>query len=296
MTEAPRPAPAGFTREQWKEFTVRGFVTIENAISPDDVRKYVDAIDRCAANDPKFNPAEFYSPENIVERDPVFAELIDHPRHIGYAWDLFGELTKAHLSQCMIRPKGGWYNLWHPDGPRAVPYGVFWNEVPPVLKVSYWLTDLPEARMGNLVIMPGSHRTQYFEHYDTDKTVPGEHIVTVKAGSMTVMHCCALHRVEPNDTDVKRKNFFYAYCPAWMVAQDRYQNNPEWLKLQTRERRILMRSYPYPYDNAKPPAGEFPLYLDRETGSDRDPGIYGDHVKLERRKRKTTIERWSEST
>ena len=46
-----------------------------------------------------------------------------------------------------------------------------------------------------------------------------------------------------------------------------------------------------PASGQQPPASEFPLYLDRETGEDRDPDLYRDHVKLERRKRTTAAER-----
>lgn len=291
-TAAVKRAPPGFTKAQREAFDRDGFITIKGAIPRADVKRYVDAIDRCAAADPKFNPKEFYSPENIAERDPVFAELIDHPRHIGFAYDLFGELTKLQLSQCMIRPRGGWYNLWHPDGPRAVPYTVFIPPaLPAVLKISYWLTDHPRPKMGNLVVMPGSHRQQYFDFYDTDDSVPGEHIVCAEAGDMTVMHCSAWHRVEPNESDVLRKNFFYAYCPSWIGVQDRYTNDPAWLTTLTREQRIIMRSYSYPYSNAKPPKEEFPLFLDRDTGLDRDEGLYHDRVSLDRRKRKLAHEK-----
>ena len=292
MPDAARRAPPGFSPAQREAFDRDGFITIPGAIPPEDVRRYVAAIDRCAAADPAFNPKEFYSPENIAPRDPVFAELIDHERHIGFAYDLYGELTKLQLSQCMIRPQGGWYNLWHPDGPRALPYTVLIPPATPaVLKISYWLTDHPRPKMGNLVVMPGSHRQQYFDAYDTDGSVPGEHIVMAKAGDMTVMHCSCWHRVEANDSDVLRKNFFYAYCPSWLVAQDRYVNDAAWLETLTRERRILMRSYGYPYANAKPPKEDFPLYLDRDTGLDRDEGLYHGRVSLDRRKRKVAHEK-----
>jgi hypothetical protein len=144
--------------------------------------------------------------------------------------------------------------------------------------------------MGNLVVLPGSHHRQYLDQYETDDAIPGEHIVCAKAGDMTVMHCSCWHRVEPNESDVLRKNFFFAYCPAWLVAQDRYTSDPAWLETLTRERRILMRSYAYPYANAKPPAEDFPLFLDRDTGADRDAGAYHGRVSLDRRKRRVAHE------
>jgi hypothetical protein len=284
-TSAPRVAPPGFSDAQWDAFMRDGFLIIENAISPDDVKRYVAAIDRVAAAAGKLDTTEFYSPQNVVERDPVFAELIDHPRHIGFAYDLYGELTKLQQSQFMLRPKGGWHNLWHPDGPRGLPYNVFSPDLPLQLKIGYWLTDVPRPKMGNFVCLPGSHHDQYADHYDTHESVPGEHILTCRAGTMTLLHNACWHRVEPNESDVVRKNIFYTYSPSWICNQDRWHSDPAWLATQTRERRILMRSYKDAYDWAKPKKTEFPLYLDRDTGSDRDAGKYKDHVELSRRKR-----------
>jgi hypothetical protein len=255
------------------------------------VQEYKDAIDRVAEASPRYKKGETFSAENIVEKDPVFTGLIDHPRHVGYAYDLFGELLKLHQSQFFLRPPGGGnYNIWHPDGARALPYGVFSPKLPLQIKIGYWLTDLPRPKMGNLVVFPGSHREQYMDAYDTHESVPGEQVVCVRKGTMTVMHSSIWHRVEPNESDVTRYNIFIAYCPAWVTPADRLQSNPEWLKTLNREQRIIMRSYSHAYHNAKPPAEDFPLFLDRETGLDRDGGVYRDHVQLHRRKRKIMAE------
>jgi hypothetical protein len=114
-----RIAPPGFTPEQRAQFDRDGYLTIENALSEEEIERYLEVIDRLIAADPKFDPGKFYAREHIVELDPVFSELIDHPRHVGFAYDLFGELLKLHISQFFVRPKGGWHNLWHPDGARA---------------------------------------------------------------------------------------------------------------------------------------------------------------------------------
>ena len=64
-----------------------------------------------------------------------------------------------------------------------------------------------------------------------------------------------------------------------------------WLKSLTREQRIVMRSYRNPYDRTKPPADDFPLYLDRETGLDHD--LDADlEVPLAIRKRRVKVEEW----
>ena len=87
----------------------------------------------------------------------MFAELIDHPRHAGYMYDIYGELLILHISQVFVRPRDSKHNAWHPDGARAVPFGAYAPELPLQVKIGYWLTDLPHPKMGNFVYMPGSH-------------------------------------------------------------------------------------------------------------------------------------------
>ena len=167
-----RTAPPGFTSALWDEFMEEGFLIFENALNEDETAYYRNAIDEVAAADPRFNPTKTYSFNNAVERHRAFAEMIDHPRHVGYAYDIYGELLKLHISQAFMRPKHGAHNIWHPDGARGVPYGVFSPVLPMQLKIGYWLTDLPRAKMGNFVYMPGSHRTHYLRGYDTHESLP----------------------------------------------------------------------------------------------------------------------------
>lgn len=287
-----RIAPPGFTQEQWRAFNDDGIIFIEDAISKDDIDMYKDTIDRVAAENSKYTPSSYLGMENIVERDPVFTGLIDHDRHVGYAYDLFGELLKLHQSQFFLRPPGGkQYNQWHPDGARALPYGVFSSKLPLQIKIGYWLTDLPHEKMGNLVVLPGSHRQQYMDGYDTHKSLPDELIVRPRKGTMTVMHSSIWHRVEVNESDVVRYNIFVAYCPSWVTPADRFHSSKDWLETLNREQRIIMRSYSHAYHNAKPPASDFPLFLERDTGSDKDDEMYLEHVQLHRRKRQTMHER-----
>ena len=98
-------------------------------------------------------------------------------------------------------------------------------------------------------------------------------------------------RLTPNESDVVRYNIFVAYCPSWGTPADRFHSSPEWLKTLNREQRIIMRSYSHAYHNAKPPASEFPLFLERDTGTEEDLDAYQGHVQLHRRKRQTMHER-----
>lgn len=287
-----RIAPKGFTLKQWQTFLKDGIVFIEDALSQDDVDSYLAAIDRVTARAANFVDGEFFYRENIVELDPTLTGLIDHQRNVGFAYDIYGELLKLHQTQLFIRtPQETHNNKWHPDGARALPYGVFSPEIPLQIKVGYWLTDLPEDQMGNLVVLPGSHRKQYLDAYDTHDSLPSEMILKPRRGTMTVMHSSIWHRVEPNFSQVTRKNFFIAYCPSWLTAADRITSDPDWLATVNREQRIIMRSYDHGYHHAKPPLSEFPLFLDRDTGLGYDEARYQYHVSLNRRKRLTFHEK-----
>ena len=144
--------------------------------------------------------------------------------------------------------------------------------------------------MGNFVYVPGSHRSQHLEQYHTHDSAPGEEILCVKAGTLTIYNGNLWHRVEPNETDVERRNFFLSYCPSWVTAGDHYFSDDGWLATLTREQRIIMRSYRNPHGLTNPDAEDFPLFLDRETGADSDPEPQA-HVPLRIRKRTTAAEK-----
>lgn len=291
-TPTYQTAPAGFTREQWASFERDGYLFIEDAISPADVRRYIEGTDRISAEHRRERPDRAFTPwGGIAHLDPVFAELIDHSRHVGFAYDVYGELLKLHNSQAFIRPPGKSETRWHNDGARAVPYSVYAPTLPLQLKVAYWLTDLPRPNMGNLVVYPGSHRSQRFDAYTRPTALEGELPVCVKAGTMMLIHCNLFHRVMDNDSSVTRYNLFYTYCPSWVCEADRLNCDEAWLRTLTREQRIIMRSYRHPYDRTKPPADDFPLYLDRDTGLDHDPDA-DPGVPLAIRKRRVKVEEW----
>ena len=149
-----RVVPPGFTRDQWGQFMEDGYLILEDALSDDEVDHYLELIDGRCAEDPKFDAGKFYGPNNIVQRFPEFSDLIDHPRHLGSVYDVYGELLKLHISQLFVRPRDTSHNAWHPDGPRALPYGVLAPELPMHIEIPYWLTDVPEPGMGNFVCMP----------------------------------------------------------------------------------------------------------------------------------------------
>jgi len=271
LETAYKVAPPGFTPEQRAAFDRDGYLLIEDALAPEEIQRYLETIHRVAAHHPDYTPGKPFTPWNgVAHLDPVLTELIDHPRHIGYAYDLYGELLKLHNSQFFLRPPGPSNTKWHNDGARAVPYSVYAPVLPLQLKVAYWLTDLPREQMGNLVVAPGSHKSQQFDAYTKDTEIAGQMAVCVPAGTMMLMNGNLFHTVQENRSAVTRVNLFYTYCPSWVCEADRFFCDDAWLATLTREQRIILRSYKDPYQRTKPPAEDFPLYLDRDTGLDHD--------------------------
>jgi hypothetical protein len=243
----------------------------------------VDVIDEVALTHPGYTRGQTFAPwDGVAHLHSALASLIDHRRHVGFAYDFYGELLKLHNSQFFMRPPGKSDTKWHNDGARAVPHAVYSPDVCMQLKVAYWLTDLPDDNMGNLVVAPGSHKSQYFDHYRSLDDVPGQVVVRVPAGTMMLINGNIFHKVQDNNSSITRYNMFYTYCPSWVCAADRYLSDKRWLQTLTREQRIIMRSYEDPYACTKPPAEDFPLYLDRVTGLDHDGDAevgYANHLR-----------------
>jgi Phytanoyl-CoA dioxygenase (PhyH) len=282
----PRPAPPGFSDEQWATFMRDGLLVLEGSIDPREVARYRTALAECIAEGPEYSATRTHKLGKIVEHHPVFQELIDHPRHVGFAYDLYGEQLKLVQSECFFRPRGGVANEWHFDGPRVVPFKAYSPEIPLKLRIGYWLTDLPQRGMGNFVYIPGSHRPGYTDEHVGSQSSPDEVALCVPAGSVTVINGDIWHRVEENRTNQSRENLFLTYASSWVTSY--YDCDAAWAHALPRTRRIIMRPYQdEPKSFIRPPADDLPLFLDRDTHLGEDPGT---DLRVERHKRRRLTE------
>lgn len=275
----PPAVPPGFDDATWDRFDRDGFVILESVFDEDEIDALLAVCYEVAGADQKYSPDRYYGAEAVVERHAALAELIAHPRHIGYAYDLFGEQTRLTMSQLFLRPCGGAVTEWHRDGARMVPYRSFGVERPLQLKIGYWLTDLPARGMGNLVIVPGSHRRDDLDQYNTFEPAPDEVGVCVPRGSLTIMHNDLWHRVEPNTTETVRCNLYLTYSPSWLQAADRISADPQWAAQLPRPARIIMRPYTKAYHFAKPPAEDVPIFMNDDDPPATETGPVPAHLR-----------------
>jgi ectoine hydroxylase-related dioxygenase (phytanoyl-CoA dioxygenase family) len=269
---AIKKAPAGFTPEQWRVFRRDGLIHLERAIEPDQLAKYRAAAKKCTAG-MQYDPAHTNKVENIIAEHDDFRDVIDHDRHAGFPYDIFGDQMRLSQNAIFVRPPGGVTNQWHVDGPRALPYRAFSSVLPLKLRIGYWLTDLPHENMGNMVYLPGSHDGEYSVEHDGIADVPGQRVLTCSAGSITIFHASLWHRIQANESDRIRLNVFLSYTPSWVNGY--YFQNEEWASGLSREQRIIVRPYGRDQEGfIRPPAADLPLFYDPdgpEPGPDVEP-------------------------
>jgi Phytanoyl-CoA dioxygenase (PhyH) len=254
-----RPAPPGFTDDEWRIFQREGLLHREGVLPPEKAQAMLDAaLDYTRGR--THSREHTNKVENVIRAHPEFQDLIDLDTHIGYAYDLFGDQTRLIQNDLFLRPPGSVVNHWHFDGPRAVPYRVFSPVLPLKLRIGYWLTDLPHGNMGNLVYIPRSQHPDYQTEHAGIGDVPGQQVLTCGRGSMTIFGANLWHRIQPNNSDVTRVNVFLSYSPTWVNGY--YFQDADAFSGLTREQRIILRPYGKSQEDfSRPPAEDQPLYL-----------------------------------
>jgi hypothetical protein len=278
-----RKAPQGFSAEEWREFSENGLVHLPDRIDPAAVERYLAAA-RALTEGKQVSTKHTNKVENPVRLSADLHDLIDHDRHVGYAYDMFGDYLRLAQNDLIVRQPGAVVNHWHIDGPRAVPYRVFSEVLPLKLRIGYWLTDVPHDNMGNLVYLPASHRPGYRGEHIGTGDIPGQRVLTCTAGSITVFHASLWHRVQPNTSTSTRVNLFLSYTPCWVNGY--YFHDPVWARTLNREQRIILR--PYGDDQeafTRPPAEDLPVF------DDPDSAVVEDGVEAHKVRRLTRFER-----
>ena len=114
---------AVFMLEQGDTFNRDDTVFVANTLTDQESDAYLDAIAPLTSQPSRYTEGSFCSQGNIVEESPIFAKLTDHPRHVGYTYDIFGDILKSHQNPIFISLQGDTdYNICHTDGVCALHY------------------------------------------------------------------------------------------------------------------------------------------------------------------------------
>ena len=256
------------TPQQERDFDERGFVILEDFLTPEELERLLSAIDEVAAKVRKaagLGPNEPFSIRNALAHHEAFLDLIDHPRILPLVVDAIGWNIQIRTTHLDYRPpypenmragevgrgkgedqEAGYNNVvWHPD--LASDY-LF--QAPSLdgrlpfmeLKVFYVLSDLSESDSGNLWLVPGSHKRNPDEIRETDRSVDPSDAIELKLrpGAAVLWRTATWHCVGPNRSDKTRKIMHVGYHYRWLRPTDFIDQDPELVARSSPIRRQLL--------------------------------------------------------
>ena len=208
----------------------RGYVIIEDVLSPSDCDDYRQILEHFMAVSPTgrnvFEGTSSHRLYALLAKSDRFAGMIEHPLALAFAEHFLGE--SCLLSACLsinLHP-GETVQPWHTDdGHISVPqpHGVFGISV-------FWALDDTTDMNGATEVLPFSHQWDtpdiagrlQDEHFgqreDLSEISQGdiEYVkATMKAGSVMIMRSDVWHRGGANQTDTDRLIVTPQYCAGW---------------------------------------------------------------------------------
>lgn len=247
LTALPIVEPGIMTEMERFVFDCFGYILIEDVLTPDEVAETLDAAKR-------LHEGKLQGKLNQIgrgfEQEAAIERLIDHPATLPKVRALLGDRFVLQAAWCTVQPAGSQSVGWHQDGSGAFEFRDLGYPVPLIqLRVTFNLTDQSEPFMGNMMMIPGSHRTPLpmpeSAHHEI-YACPVQQIITAKPGSVLIFHNGVYHSPMPNDRDFDRYNMHYIYSPPWLRRSDRDATDPAFLERTTPRRRALMGDYSRP--------------------------------------------------
>lgn len=214
------------SHERRFEFDVRGFLHLEGAMAASEVRDCLGWANAAEKVDTGELGGEH--PDRLINRpvsriidvDPRFARLLDHPAVSAYLIDFLGSGYKHIDNELYYTYPGYAGGPWH-RGVRAHPTGhvVDGRFICPMVKVFYCLTDVGPGQ-GEFAVVPGSHKARFDVdggpadrdddplHRTAEGRVdlPGQKVFDdVRAGDVIIFNEGLLHTGRPNPSGKTRK-------------------------------------------------------------------------------------------
>ncbi|HVD69487.1 MAG TPA: phytanoyl-CoA dioxygenase family protein [Actinomycetota bacterium] len=198
-----------------------GSIRIPGALTDAEVARYRRAVDRVAAA---------HASEGMLHRlaflgdDPTFVNLLDHRATLPLVRQVLGD--NIHCYHCHLdvhpgaeTPRNVW--LWHQDG-GVVNRDLETSPRPRLsVKVAFFLSDVSIPGRGNLVVLPGSQRTDRMEPpADGSNDLPGAQPILADAGDAVMFDRRLWHMRSPNTSAFTRSVLFLAYTYRWIRPRD----------------------------------------------------------------------------
>jgi ectoine hydroxylase-related dioxygenase (phytanoyl-CoA dioxygenase family) len=265
LTPYPLSKPGAMSEMDHFIFECFGYILIEDVLTPQECDDVLAAATRLHSGRSKEKLLQI---GKGFEHEPAIENLIDHPAVLPKVRALLGDRFVLQAAWCTVQPAGSQSVGWHQDGSSAFDFKNLGYPVPLLqLRASYHLTDQSEPYMGNMMMIPGSHRSRLNLPDSVKREVNAcavQQILCVKRGSVLIFHNGVWHSPMPNNRDFDRYNMHFIYSPPWLRRSDRDATDPAFLQQTTPLRRALMGDYDRP---DVPFAGGFPAIPFDEDGN-----------------------------
>lgn len=238
------------TPSERQTFDEDGYLLIRGALTDTETDFYRAAVDRAYAASPQALAGAALHRLSAVTHCPDLVGLLDHPGAFRYVWSLLGWNVHVYHSHVDVhppmreRPPSWWH--WHQDGGRQNRELETDPRPRMSVKLAFWLSDVSVPGRGNLMVVPGSHRTNWLPgppRRDVEFPRPAGAIeVEASPGDVLLFDRRLWHARSDNFSDVTRKVVFVGYTYRWVAIRDEIGELParDWFGRLTPVRRQLL--------------------------------------------------------
>jgi ectoine hydroxylase-related dioxygenase (phytanoyl-CoA dioxygenase family) len=208
------------------QFEADGFLMLRDVVDAATVarvRAEAAREDARFRSEPGITPHHVLNLHDLIGRAPLWLDLVDWPTTFPKVWGVLGWHIQLFHTQLLVTPPAppaaaqGAYG-WHQDNNRM---NLDLETVPQPrisVKVGYFASDLPEPGMGNLFVVPGSHRAGR-PPFDGDP--PGAIELVAAAGDAILFDRRLWHSASTNTSEVPRVFLTYGYSHRWLRPKSR---------------------------------------------------------------------------
>ena len=222
------------TPEQRYLMDLQGYVVIKNAISNERLTQINNAMNKLEASEPNGYPHnvllgkdrtenELYI-SNILEADPCFHSLIDHPQVIPIINEMSLGLYRLNHTYAIYRWGEG-YTYMHMGGEPIHPKASYIcknGKMFSLLTKAVFPIKNTKKEDGCFAVIPGSHKSNFERPYgDHPSENPALVPVEAEPGDAIVFTEALTHGSFPNTSGKERRTIYFCYSVGYM---------PDWTK------------------------------------------------------------------
>lgn len=219
-------------------FDCAGYLVIPDALTQEEAQAALEACERLHGDLPQ---DQWRQIGGAYEKEPALEALMDHPSILPKARALFGDRFILQSSWATMVPSGFGGGGFHEDGSSAYPFSKLAEATPLIqLRTGFILTDQSEPGVGNLALIPGSHRAKAsLPDGANHRSLPNAHVTTGPPGTAVMFHQGTHHCGTENERPYPRHMYHTIYAPPWLHLTDRWGNSERFLERTTPMRRAL---------------------------------------------------------